>query len=175
MINNTELFNTKLEIRRFKPSFLNLYWQCYSPNDAPDYWNSYSHKIRMMLALIGKGYEVIYGIAQGTVIGHIVVDYNNKFHGQHSKDITLGPKWIIPSFRGKGYGSELSSIVLNELDIRYRCAYEIISSNNIASIKCATNNGYEFYSCAKRTRMGKFELCDNNSWYIYKRENKNYG
>lgn len=163
----------RLEIYRFKPSLFQLYWHCYNKDDGPDYWDRIPHKIRMILALLGKGYEVVYGIDQGRVVGHIVVDYNKKFKGMHSKDIVLGPKWIIPSLRGKGYGSELTYAVLNELGIEYQSSYEFISATNIASIKSSKKNGYEFYSYAKRTRSGNYEPCENGSWHIYKRDNNN--
>ena len=161
-----------IKICRFTPSLFHLYWYCYSHNEEPDYWHSTIHKIRLVLMLLNKGYEVIYGEIDNRPFGHIVIDYNaNKFSGMKSHDVIIGPKWVVPSQRGKGYGTELLGIVLNEMEINYNNAYEIISENNIASIKCAEKNGYSFFSCAKKNRFGRFELCSNSSWRIYKKSN----
>lgn len=77
-------------------------------------------------------------------------------------DIVLGPYYIRPEQRGKGYGKILLRWVL-EMHPRFECAYALISNQNTASLRCVTTVGFEPYQQIRlRGLMKTHEACKEN-------------
>ena len=87
-------------------------------------------------------------------------------------DIVLGPYYIRPEQRGKGYGKILLRWVL-DIHPEYNYAYVLISNNNLPSLRSVMAVGAEPYQQIRlRGRMRTHEICEENSTHTifrYKR------
>ena len=77
-------------------------------------------------------------------------------------DIVMGPYYVRPEKRGKGYSKILLRWVL-EMHPRFECAYALISNQNTASLRCVTAVGFEPYQQIRlRGLMKTHEACKEN-------------
>ncbi len=129
------------------------------------------NSIRMSCLSIIEPYQVYYARDKEETVGFAVVSRGGKrLSCSTREDIILGPIVIRKDKRGLGYGTRLIHAVLNDLDIRYKNAYEFIHDGNIASIRSAEKNGY-LYVC-KGVYQGLLKNVvtnDNGNLLIYKK------
>ena len=153
----------------YSPSVFSKYWFSYEKDDEPDYWKNFQHSLRMLKLYLFNRYKVLYIVKDNITVGHIVISFNIKeIKGSEKSDIIIGPKWVAPRFRGKGYGTKLLQFALNSNLIDFSNAYEMISISNISSIRVVEKCGYEKYANARKGRFGKILIDENGSWFLYK-------
>lgn len=148
----------------------------YPDENHPPYERRLTHKIRMMFEYLrGGGYSVFYIVLDGDVAGHIVVARGGRrLAVSKEEDVVLGPIFISPNVRGRGLGTAAIQVILNELNLEYNYAYEFIKDGNIASIRTAEKNGYQFIGRAKESGiMRRLVMHSDGSWLIYRYSRKN--
>jgi len=121
------------------------------------------HFFRMLIEYFNGGYRVYYlKSSEDGMLGYIVVASGGRRLTCSSKeDIVLGPIWICPNQRGKGYATKGIFLVLHELEKTYKAAYEYIRETNIASIKSVEKNNYTFIGRAKEKGFLRKVYMDN--------------
>lgn len=154
----------------YMPSIFSLYANVYSESERPLYVKRIIHKIRMALQLFMGGYKVYYMSVGGTIVGHLVVTPGGGRVAQSSKnDIVIGPIWVAPSHRKKGYASKGIAAVLHGLNLQYISAFEFIAPTNTPSIRSAENNGFVIQGKAKESGfLRRISLDENGEWLLYK-------
>ena len=134
-----------IEFYLYKPSFLNLYYPCYTGDEVPQYFSRFIHKVRMIREIIVSKYQVVYMMKDKAIIGHLVVGRGgSRIEMSTKRDIVIGPIWVVPRQRSHGYASKGIKFVLNDLKIDYDYAYEYIEKDNKPSIRTVQKNGFEF-------------------------------
>ena len=129
----------------FKPSVNQIYYPCYKGDEIPPYFTRTVHKVRMLRELYKSKYQVIYMKKDNVFLGHLVVGRGGSRIAMSTKDdIVIGPIWVVPSQRSKGYASRGIDFILHHLDVDYNYAYEYIEKVNIPSIRTVQKNGFEF-------------------------------
>lgn len=132
-----------LDFRIFKPSLFRLYDSVYAAEDEPPYFHRLVHRLRMMRELLKAGYRVVYFSMDGGCVGHLVVGRGGtRIAMSTPEDIVIGPVWIVPSRRNRGYASKAIHFVLHSGLFPYVNAYEFISQSNTASIRTVEKNGF---------------------------------
>ena len=132
-----------IDFYRYSPNLLHPYYTDYPLQDHPSYERRLVHKMRMLLEYFRGGYEVIYMVRGQRILGHIVVARGGRrLKISTGDDIVLGPIFVSPECRGEGIGTAGIRVVLKELGLQYRYAYEFIRHDNMASIRTAEKNGY---------------------------------
>lgn len=145
-----------VDFYRYTPSLFKPYYMDYPAEDHPNYEGRLVHKIRMMMEYLRGGYEVIYMVVDGKVVGHLVIaNGGRRLAISEKEDIVLGPIFVSPDWRGKGIGTIGIRTVLHDLDIPYRYAYEFIKDGNIASIRTVEKKRISV--CLSRRRKGPSE------------------
>lgn len=126
---------------KYTPSLFRYYIGGY-PEYKP---TTISHFIRMTIEYLQGGFRVYYMYSkQNEVLGYLVVaNGRRRLTCSKKEDIVIGPIWICPSKRGKGYGTKGIHAVLHELGESYQSAYEYIKTHNIASIRSVEKNGFK--------------------------------
>lgn len=159
-----------VDFYRYKPSLFKPYYMDYPAEDHPNYEGRLVHKIRMMMEYLRGGYEVIYMVVDGKVVGHLVIaNGGRRLAISEKEDIVLGPIFVSPDWRGKGIGTIGIRTVLRDLDIPYRYAYEFIKDGNIASIRTVEKNGYQFVCRAEEKGLLKNLItCPEGSFIVYR-------
>ena len=154
----------------YMPSIFSLYADVYSESERPLYVKRFIHKIRMALQLFMGGYKVYYMSVGGTIVGHLVVTPGGGRVAQSSKnDIVIGPIWVAPSHRKKGYASKGIAAVLHGLNLQFKSAFEFIAPTNTPSIRSAEKNGFVIQGKAKESGLlRKISLDENGEWLLYR-------
>lgn len=147
----------------FKPSMFRLYFNCYSADERPPYFSRIVHKVRMSRELFKSHYSIVYMKINDKVIGHVVVGRGgSRIEMSTMNDIVIGPIWIIPEERAKGYGSKGIRFILDHLDINYEYAYEYIEKENKPSLRTVEKNGFEIVAeCNEYGLFKKIRPCIN--------------
>lgn len=163
-----------IDFYNYSPSLIRPYYMDYPQENHPHYEKHLAHKIRMVLEYIRGGYSVYYMASDSEIVGHIVVaSGGRRLKVSTKKDIVVGPIFISPSLRGKGIGTIGISVILNELDLQYKYAYEFIAEDNIASIRTVEKNGYSFVGRAKEVGLLKNLVeADNGDYVVYRYSKK---
>ena len=159
-----------LDFLLYKPSPFSLYANVYSDSERPPYVKRLIHKIRMALQLFMGGYKVYYMSVGGTIVGHLVITPGGGRVAQSSKnDLVIGPIWVAPSQRKKGYASKGIAAVLHGLNLQYKSAFEFIAPTNTPSIRSAEKNGFVIQGKAKESGLlRKISLDENGEWLLYR-------
>ena len=154
----------------YSPSLLRPYYMDYPKKDHPPYETRVVHKIRMMLEFILGGYSVIYMVCEGVVLGHLVIARGGRRLAVSTpEDVVVGPIFVSPELRGKGIGTAGIRVVLTELGLKYRYAYEFIKCDNLASIRTVTKNGYVFVGHVReRGLLKKLVECPDGDYVVYR-------
>lgn len=162
-----------IKFERYNPSLFGIYGNCYKKGQSPDYC-SIKHIITMWIKWISSPFYIIYMKKGDDTVGHLVVNRGGKTLDTTSKDIIIGPIWIVPEYRGKGYATLGISTILHDLDIEYENAYEFISKVNNASIRTVEKNGFKYIGTVKREGkyIKTFRFNESGGWNVYKYENK---
>ena len=115
-----------------------------------------SRRVRLLIEYLSKGcYKVFYLVSGDELIGYCVVaPGNRRLKLSSEKDIVLGPYFIDPTFRGKGYAKTLIRLILKCGGLKYRYAYDYINKTNIPSIKATLACG--FNKCGELDIVGFF-------------------
>ena len=99
---------------------------------------------RFWFELLKGGYTVYYLTVGEVVAGHCVVTPGGRRLKVSAKeDIVLGPYFIDPQYRGKGYSKILLRLVLEYCSYPFKVAYDFIYEKNEASIGCTRSVGFE--------------------------------
>lgn len=156
-----------LEFYRYSPALFSPYYTDYPQQDHPPYERRVVHQIRMMLEYLRGGYSVFYIACQGVILGHLVVARGGRRLAVSTpEDIVIGPVFVSPSQRGNGLGTTGIRVVLEELGLKYRYAYEFIKHDNIASIRTVEKNGYVFVERARERGLMKNMITSPNGDYV---------
>lgn len=128
-------------------------------------------RVRFWYELMKGGYKVYYLADGDTIVGHCVATPGGRRLKVSTKDdIVLGPYFVDPQFRGKGYAKVLVSMTLKYCTYNYNFAYDWIHVSNIASIKTSEACGFEL----EKQRLDVVGLTrklvpnDNGGYLIYK-------
>lgn len=125
--------NTKLYV--FNPTVRRLFMNNMEPLHLP-------RRFRFILEL-HYGYKVYYLEKDKEIIGYCTVSNgkNPRYQFADENDIIFGPYFIKEEKRGNGYSEELLRIVLFEIGLEYKNAYDYIDKKNIPSIKVTEKIG----------------------------------
>lgn len=133
-------------------------------------------QMRFLLEYLHRGhYKVYYLAVDGELVGHCVVTPGGRrLSVSTKKDIVLGPYFVSPEHRGKGYAKVIVKMTLEHCTYDYECAYDWIHDDNYASIKTSEACGM----VKEGTRlnvvglMRKLVPSENGDNIVYKYVNK---
>lgn len=128
-------------------------------------------RFRFYYELYRGGYKVYYLADGNTLVGHCVVTPGGRRLPVSTKaDIVLGPYYISPEHRGKGYAKILVRMTLKHCTYKYQSAYDWIHDDNYASIKTSEACGFvrEGHRLNVVGLMRKLKLNKNGDNIIYK-------
>ena len=106
---------------------------------------TFSRRVRLLLEHFAKGsYRVFYLAVDGDLVGHCVAAAGNRrLKCSSEEDIVLGPYFIDPNCRGRGYAKTLIGWTLEKGGLKYRYAYDYINKSNLPSIRASLACGFE--------------------------------
>lgn len=151
-------------IYKYQPSPKKLFYKNLEPLTLKKW-------IRFQLEL-RKGYFVYYLSVSGQLVGSCVV---SKGGGRYSfadkKDIVVGPLFVLEKYRGNKYSELLIGELLHCDSIKFDYAYEWIRKDNIPSLRCCSNAGFEIVGSADLSKVFR-RICVRNNmegkYYILK-------
>jgi len=116
----------------------------------------FSRRVRLMLEWLNpKHYLVYYLSINGELVGHcIVAPGGRRLKCSTNNDIVIGPYYVEPTHRGKGYSKEIIALTLKYCSCPYENTYDYIAKTNTPSIRASESCG--FTSCGKLNIVGKF-------------------
>ena len=127
-------------------------------------------RFRFLYELLKGGYRVYYLADGETIVGYCVVTPGGRRLSVSTKnDIVLGPYFVSPEYRGKGYAKVLVRMTLQRCSYDYSCAFDWIHKGNISSIKTSESIGMKVVG--HLDVVGKFRkliLNDKGNYVIYK-------
>lgn len=102
-------------------------------------------RVRLLLERLGKNsYKVFYLEINGKLVGHCVAAPGGRRLGRSTeRDIVLGPYFVDPSCRGKGYAKLLIQWTLKKGGLTYDRVYDYIKKDNHPSRKATLACGFE--------------------------------
>lgn len=129
-----------------------------------------SRRVRLLLERLGKNsYKVFYLEVSGVLVGHCVVAPGGRRLGRSTeRDIVLGPYFVDPSHRGKGYAKDLIQWSLHKSGLQYDLAYDYIKKDNHPSRKATLACG--FTHCGELDIRGFFHTlveCSGGEYDIF--------
>lgn len=130
-----------------------------------------ARRLRFWYELLKGGYRVYYLAYNETFVGYCVVTPGGRRLSVSTKnDIVLGPYFVSPEFRGRGYAKVLVRMTLANCTYDYKFAFDWIHKDNNASIKTSEACGFvqEGHRLNVVGVMRKLVLTDNGSNVIYK-------
>ena len=124
-----------LRLLEYDPTLLHLLYVDFEPM-------RFIRRMRFISEYVRKNrYKVYYLEVEGQLVGHCVVTPGGRrLKCSTKKDIVLGPYYIKESERGKGYSTEMISIVLDYCS--FENAYDWIEKKNLASRKASEACGF---------------------------------
>lgn len=128
-------------------------------------------RFRFWYELLMGGYKVYYLASDDNLVGYCVVTPGGRRLPVSTKeDIVLGPYYISPEYRGRGYAKQLVGLSLLHCTYDYKCAYDWIHEDNLASIRTSEACGFvrEGHRLNVIGLMRKLVLNDNGNNIIYK-------
>ncbi len=147
----------RIDYYLFTPSLFKQYDNCYSKLDKPPYFRRAVHRVRMMREHFKSKYRIIYLKVCDKTVGHLVVGRGGSRIGMSTpEDIVIGPIWIVPSEREKGYASAGIGFILHSSGYEYDSAYEYINEKNSPSIRTVEKNGFSLI--ARCREFGVFRI-----------------
>lgn len=154
----------------FRPSMFCQYFMDYPEEEHPWYEKRLLHRVRMMLEHLRGGYIVYYLYASEELVGHIVVARGGwRLRVSTEKDIVLGPIWISPRHRNRGFAARGIHAVLHELGLEYENAYEYIAKDNWASRRTVEKNNYVLLGEARERGLLKhIEMYEGGEFVVYR-------
>lgn len=115
-------------------------------------------------------YRVYYLLVDGDVVGYCVVTPGGRrLKCSTSSDIVIGPYYIKPCFRGKGFSKKLISLTLKNCGYKYMYAYDWIEKSNTSSIRATEGCGFKKYGELNVVGMlRKLVIVKTGDDYIYR-------
>jgi len=142
---------------------------------------SLKRRLRYFRNYCRKGKYLVYYLKKGEQFIAMCVACNGggglKLKCTSQEDIVLGPYYVIPSERGKGYAKMLIGMVLENYPTEYRYAFDLISKKNTPSLKASQAMGFEVYEEIKLVGLlRRHKVVENNgTYYILQTTNKRDG
>lgn len=101
-------------------------------------------QIRFLLEYLHRGhYKVYYLAVDSEFVGYCVVTPGGRrLSVSTKKDIVLGPYFVSPKHRGKGYAKMVVKMTLEHCTYDYEYAFDWIHETNIPSIKTSEACGF---------------------------------
>lgn len=100
-------------------------------------------RFRFWFEILMGGYRVYYLAVDGEFVGYCVVTPGGRrLSVSTKKDIVLGPYFVMPQHRGKGYAKMVVKMTLEHCSYEYECAFDWIHETNIPSIKTSEACGF---------------------------------
>ena len=126
-----------------------------------------SRRVRLLLERLGKNsYKVFYLEVDGALVGHCVVAPGGRRLGRSvEQDIVLGPYFIAPAYRGRGFAKVLVDWTLHKGGLIYDRAYDYIKKDNHPSRKASLACG--FHHCGELNIQGFFHKLVECPWGEY--------
>ena len=158
-----------IDIYEFSPTLICHYWEGYSKENRPDYWNGIVHKCRMLITRLLYDYTVYYAVEDESVRGHVVVTHSGKriIESGDKNDIIIGPIWTAPDSRGKHCATNLLKFVLEKCD--FKSAYSFVLPTNEPSKKSFMNTGFHLIGHANEVGLlKKYKLVSDGVWNTYR-------
>ena len=119
-----------------------------------------------------KGKYKVYYLADGDILVAycVVTPGGRRLTVSKKNDIVLGPYFVAPEHRGKGYSEILVKMTLENCTYDYKNAFDWIHIDNYASIKTTEACGFvqEGHRLNVVGKMRKLVLNDNGNNIIYK-------
>ena len=161
--------NEEFQILKYKPSLTQLFYIDMEPMTL-------KRRIRFMVDYI-YGYSVYYlkKCGGGTeIIGYCTVTSgkNPRFWFAKSDDIIIGPYYVNPKERGKGYATKMVDAVINHSKLEWKTGYVVIRNNNPSSIYVTQNVGGRILFYVHNTKSKRLIKDPNGECGIYLLENK---
>lgn len=130
--------NENVELHEYVPTFFSPLYCNFEPMRLV-------RRFRFLGEYIRKGkYLVYYLMIDKVPVGYCVVTPGGRrLKCSSASDIVIGPYFIDPKFRGKGYSKLLISLTLQCCKYYYEYAYDWIDKNNLASIHATESCGFE--------------------------------
>jgi RimJ/RimL family protein N-acetyltransferase len=158
---------------RFITSIEGLDYYKYIPTFGKWLYKNYEHMhfrrwIRFLLEFYGKGKYVVYYIAKDSaILGYcLVAPGGRRLKCSDQTDIVLGPYYILPGFRGRGYSKQLIRTVTEKLHGNYICAYDYIAKDNIPSLKATEACGFVKYGELKIVGLLRHLVATSDGDYV---------
>lgn len=128
-------------------------------------------RIRFLLEYLRGGYKVYYLAIDGGVVGYCVITPGGRrLKRTTGHDIVIGPYFICPEYRGKGYGKIIVEFSLKHCSYTYDKAYDWIHESNIPSIKCMESCGFKHVGNLDVVgRLRKLMYNSNGAYRVYMR------
>lgn len=128
-------------------------------------------KLRFCYEYLHAGhYKVYYLAVDDEFVGYCVVTPGGRRLSLTTKnDVVLGPYFILPEHRGKGYAKILVSMTLRYCTYDYNIAFDWIHKSNIPSIRISEACG--MYVDGKIDVVGRFRKLvtkEDGPYFIYK-------
>lgn len=126
-------------------------------------------RVRLLLEYLHRGKYTVYYLEKDQImVGYCVAAKGGRrLKCTTEQDVVLGPFYVDPSFRGKGYGTKLIDFILHKSGISYHSAYDYIRKNNIPSIRATRSCGFQkigelnivgFFHHLVETENGEFKI-----------------
>ena len=102
-------------------------------------------RIRFLKAYLGVGhYKVYYLAVNGKLVGHCVIEPGGRrLTCSTEKDIVIGPYYIVPQYRGKGYSKVLVNLSIKYCSYQFQYVFDWVNKDNISSIRTSKACGFE--------------------------------
>lgn len=97
---------------------------------------------------------------------------NPRFWFAQSDDIIIGPYYVNPKERGKGYATKMVDAVVNHSKLEWKTGYVVIRNNNPSSIYVTQNVGGKFLFYVHNTKTKRLIKNPNGECGIYLMQNK---
>lgn len=131
---------------------------------------TFVRRIRLLLELFRGGYKVYYLFTDRHLVGYCVVTPGGRrLKISTPQDIVLGPYYIHPEYRGRGYAKKIIKLTLANCSYDFRYTYDWIEKKNVGSIKASEACG--FRECGQLNVEGYFRRLvetDNGDDIIYR-------
>ena len=128
-------------------------------------------RFRFWREILSGGYKVYYLAKDDRLVGYCVVAPGGRRLTISKKhDVVLGPYFVAPEHRGKGYAKVLVRMTLDNCTYNYNLAFDWIHKDNYASIKTSEACGFvqEGHRLNVVGIMRKLVLDENGNNIIYK-------
>lgn len=120
---------------------------------------TFIRKLRFLYEFLCGGYKIYYLQIDSNFVGYcLVTPGGRRLKCSTTKDIVIGPYFISPEFRGKGYAKILIKMTFTFCTYRYNKIFCWIHKTNISSIKTVmacgmTTNGLRLNVVGKFRRL----------------------